>query len=153
MATTIGRMYSASFGGVSVSVAQDLFQIKSASGKITRIHEVTITQDTSENSETLPFQMHRGTTEGTGGGTPQAAALDQGDAPFGGVVEINNTTRSTAGSVIKREAQNILAGIHWLFTPETRPTISPEGILIMGLETAPGAALNMSGTILLEEIP
>ena len=154
MADTIGRMYSASFGGVAVSVAQDLFQVKSASGKITKIHEVLVTQDASETSEQLPFQMQRVSTDGTGGGTPNAAPLDPGDPPFNGVVEVNNTSRGTviAGSVIRREGQNILAGIHWLFTPETRPVISPEGIIIVGLETAPAVALNMSGTILIEEI-
>lgn len=154
MADTLGRMYSGSFGGVTVSAAQDLFQVKSASGKITRIHEVIITQDTSETSEQLPFQMHRVSTDGTGGATPNAAQLDPGDPPFNGVIEINNTGRATAisGSVLRREGQNILAGIHWLFTPETRPVISPEGIVVVGIETAPATALTMSGTIILEEI-
>ena len=153
MSNTIGRMYSASFGGVSVSAAQDLIQVKSGSGKVTFIHEVVITQDTSETSEQLPFQLHRVSTDGTGGGTPQVAELDPGDAPFAGTVEVNNTSRGTAGSVLRREGTNVLAGIHWLFTPPTRPVIPPEGLMVVGLEAAPAAALTMSGTILLEEQP
>ena len=153
MANTIGRMYSASFGAVNVASAQDLFQIKSGSGKVTIIHEVVVTQDASETSEQVPFQLHRVTTDGTGGTTPQVAALDVGDAPFAGVAETNNTSRGTAGSVLRREGQNLLVGIHWLFTPETRPKISPEGYMVVGLEANPANGLNMSGTILLEEIP
>lgn len=148
----MGRMYTAVFEGVSVSAAQDLFEITAPATAIVVLHQVTITQDASETSEQLPFTIERASASGSGGSTPTAQLLELGSTAFGGTVEANNTARATSSSVLFRRSENVLNGIDWLFTPEMRPVISPSGILIVGLDAAPGAALTMSGTIVFEEI-
>lgn len=147
------RVYSAVFAGVSVSVAQDLLEINAPSTGVVRILEVHISDDTSETSEQLPFQMHRASTSGSGGTAPTARPLDDGYGAFGGTVEVNNTTRGTAGNILRRRSENMLNGLHWIFADEKeRPVISPSGRLIVGLETAPAAARTMSGEIVFEVI-
>lgn len=153
-----GRMYSAVFSGVTVSAAQDLFELLAPSTAAIVIHGVSITQDTSETSEQLPFTIKRipaTVTSGSGGGTATPRRMAPGDAASGATVEINNTTRASSSGtieILRRRAENILNGVHWLFTPEERIVVPPSGTVIVGLETAPAAALTMSGEIVFEEI-
>jgi hypothetical protein len=78
--------------------------------------------------------------------------LAVGDAAFGGTVEANNTSPSTEGTILHSDCWNVLNGYVWIPTPECRPVISPSGRLIIELQTAPGDALTMSGTVYFEEI-
>jgi len=149
----MGRMYSAVFEGITVSIAQDLFELNAPSDAVVVVHEIRISDDTSEASEQLPFTIKRSTgSSGSGGATVTPEALEVGDAAFGGTVERNNTTRATTVTTLRRLSENMLNGVHWLFTPEVRLVISPSGRIIVGLETAPGSARTMSGTIIFEEI-
>jgi len=150
----MGRMYVAVFEGVSVSAVQDLFEVNSASTKVTIVHGVNITDDADETSEQLPFTMKRSTgTSGSGGSAPTARPMQDGDAAFAGTIEANNTTRATTVTTIRRKSGNLLGdGLEWLFTPEMRPVIAPSGRLVVGLEAAPGSARTLSGEIVLEEI-
>lgn len=154
----MGRMYSASFSGVSVSAAQDLFELAAAAGVAVVIHEVHISQDASETSEQLPFTIKRipaTVTSGSGGSTPTPRKMAPGDAAAASTVEANNTTRATSSGTIetiRRMSENILNGFHIVCTPETRIVVPPSGTIVVGLETAPGAALTMSGELIFEEI-
>ncbi len=78
--------------------------------------------------------------------------MDPGDQVFDGTVEANNTTQSTEGNQLHAAAFNVLNGYIWMPTPECRPVIGPSGRLIIELQTAPGSALTMSGTVYFEEI-
>lgn len=151
----MGRIYTAVFEEESVSAAQDLFEIVAPSDAIVKIHELVLGQSSDagdSESEQLSVIIHRGSTSGSGGGTPTARPMEAGDAAFGGTVETNNTTQSTEGNILWGDAFNVLAGLQKIWTPETRPVISPSGRLIVELQTAPADALTMSGTLVFEEI-
>lgn len=151
----MGRMYSATFEEVSVSAAQDLFELNAPSDAVVIVHGLTISQSSDAGdteSEQLNVLIHRGTTSGSGGSTPTARPMEVGDAAFGGTVEANNTSQSSEGNQLHAESFNVMAGLHIWWTPETRPVLSPSGRLIVELQSTPGDALTMSGTIYFEEI-
>ena len=151
----MGRMYSAVFEQVAVTVAQDLFEIVAPSDAIVRIHEIHIGQSSDagdSESEQLNVLIHRGTTSGSGGTTPTPSPLEVGDAAFGGTVEANNTTQGTEGVFLSSHDFNVMAGLDIVYTPETRPVISPSGRLIVESQIAPSDSLTMDGYIVFEEI-
>ena len=80
------------------------------------------------------------------------AAHAQSDAAFGGTCEANNTTQSAEGTFLHSDTFNVRAGYQFIWTPETRPVVSPSGLFIVELQTAPADSLTMSGTIYFEEI-
>lgn len=151
----MGRIYSASFEEVAVTVAQDLFEVVAPADSAVIIHSVTITQSTDAGdaqAEMLPILIHRGTATGTGGSSPTASPLQLGDAAFGGTVEVNNTTQSAEGTFLHAEAFNVQIGFYYLPPPEDRPVISPSALFIVELQAAPDDSLTMNGTVVFEEI-
>ena len=148
----MGRMYTIPMDAVSVSVAKDLMRISVATNKIAILHEVVVTQDQSEVSEQLPFQLHRASTDGTGTAViPEK--LDPGDAAFSGTAAVNLTVDTTiSGLLLHRESQNVLNGWTFTPTPEGRIVIPGGGRIVIRLDAAPAAALPMSISALIEEI-
>jgi hypothetical protein len=148
----MGLMYAAVFEEVSVSAIQDLFQIAAPSTGSVIVHGCYISQSASETSEQLPILVHRGSTDGSGGTTLTPSPLQVGGAAAESTVEANNTTQSTEGAFVHAEGFNVLNGWIWMPTPETRPTLSPSGRLVVELQVAPTAALTMNGVLLFEEV-
>ena len=151
----MGRMYSATFEEVAVTAAQDLFQILAPADSAVILHSLHISQSSDagdSESEQLNVLIHRGSTDGSGGSTPTPTPLHLGDAAAGTVVEANNTTQGTEGTFVHAESFNVMAGLQIVWTPETRPVISPSDLLHIELQTAPADSLTMSGTIYFEEI-
>jgi hypothetical protein len=151
-AVVIGRMYSATFEEVSVTAAQDLFEINAPSNAIVILHALHIAQSSDIGFEQLNILIHRGTTSGSGGSSITARPLEAGGGSFNGSVEANNTTQSTEGTILHSQCFSIQGGCDWDFLPECRPVISPSGRLIIELQPAPADALPMRGTIYFEEI-
>jgi len=147
-----GRMYSAVFEEVAVTAVQDLFEIVAAADSIVIIHGFEISQSSDTDSEQLSLLLHRGTATGTGGSSVTPSPMNVGDAAFGGTVEANNTTQSVESTFIHAAAFNVLSGYVYVWTPETRPVISPSGLFIIELQTAPADSLTMSGVVYFEEI-
>lgn len=145
-------MYTATFEEVAVSAAEDLFEINAPSDGVVVVHGLEISQSSDTDSEQLNLLIHRASTSGSGGSTPTARPLEVGDPAFGGTVEANNTSQGTEGTILHSAAFNVLNGYVWWPTPECRPVISPSGRLVVELQTTPGDALTMSGTIYFEEI-
>ena len=148
----MGRMYSATFEEIAVSAVQDLFEVVAPSDAAVVIHGFEISQSSDTDSEMLNLLVHRGTASGSGGASVTASPLAVGDAAFGGTVERNNTTQSVEGTILHSAAFNVLNGYVWIPTPECRPVISPSGLFIVELQTAPADALTMSGVVYFEEI-
>lgn len=153
----MGRMYVATFAGVSVSAVQDLFELTLPATCVVQIHRAEITNDASETSEQLPIQLRRGvgSTSGSGGSTATPAKLGgTGDPASTVTVEINNTTVMSAGTIttLARRGFNVLSG--WLYapTPEERIVLSPSERLSVHLPTAPSAAITLSGEVVFEEL-
>ena len=151
----MGRMYTATFEEVAVTVVQDLFQILAPADSIVKLHALIISQSSDagdSQSEQLNILIHRGSTNGSGGSVPTPTPMNLGDAAAGTVVEANNTSQGTEGTFIHAESFNVMAGLQIWWTPETRPVISPSDLLHIELQTAPADPLTMSGTVYFEEM-
>lgn len=151
----MGRMYSAAFEQVSVTAAQDLFEINAPADSVVVLHGLTISQSSDagdSQSEQLPLLIHLGSSTGSGGTTATPSPMHLGDAAFGGTVTVNNTSQSTEGTILHAESFNVMAGLALWWTPETRPVISPSDRLIIELQSAPTDALTMDGTVYIEEL-
>ena len=99
------------------------------------------------------MQISRATgTAGSGGTTPTARPHEVGTPAFGGSVEMNNTTQAGTTTVLHEDSFNVRVG--WVYTPEAdeRFVISPSGVLVLELPVAPGDALDVKQSVVLEEI-
>lgn len=152
----MSRMYTAVLDALSVAAVDELFFIAAPADAVVRIHEIVITQDTSETSEQLPLNIFRTATDQSAKGTANTPApLSAGDAAFGGTVRTNILTAETFATettMLMRQAQNALNGWHILPTPECRIDISPSARLVIKLDAAPASALPISGYVIFEEI-
>lgn len=151
----MGRLYYAEFDGVSVTAAQDLFEVIAPSDAIVVVHEVHVGQISDEGdaqAEMLDILMHRGTATGSGGSSVTPNPKEVGDAAFGGTCEANNTSQSVESAPLVSSAFNAQIGFFWTPTPEERPVVSPGGLFIVELQNAPADALTMHGYIVFEEI-
>lgn len=151
----MGRMYSAVFEKITVSAAQDLFEINAPDDSAVIIHGWAIGQSSDagdSESEQLNILVHRGSTSGSGGSTVTARPLQVGDSAFGGTIKANNTSQSTEGILIDARCFNVMAGIEIIYTPEMRPILSPSGRLIIELQDAPADGLIVNGSVFFEEI-
>lgn len=155
----MGRMYAVTFENVSVSAAQDLFEIAPADDKPCIVHAIHLAQisdvgDAAE--EMLRLEIIRGyTTSGSGGSAATPAALNPNDPAASFAAEINNTTLANTGTVVvlHADAFNIRAGWVYIPTPECRPIVTQaQTTLVVRLMAAPADAVTMSGTLVVEEL-
>jgi len=153
-------MYSVPFSSVAVTAQQDLFEITAAAAKPVVVHSIEIEQSTEvgdAQEEGLSVLLKRGssaTTSGSGGTTPTPPVIVSGDTAFGGVTEVNNTTKMSGGTITLLRAWNWNVRIPFfkVFTPETRPVIVGGERLTVELATTPADSITVSGTMLVEEI-
>lgn len=158
----MGRMYIAQFNEVAVTAAQDLFEIAAPSTGVIVIHEWSIGQNTDvgdAQDEVLRIEEVRGdgtVTSGSGGSTPTPEPIDNGYGASGATVEANNTTRMATGTgtldVLRQYFWNVRVGLEKVYTPETRPVISPSDRWTLSLDDTPADSITMSGSIVFEEI-
>jgi hypothetical protein len=147
-------MYTAGFEAIAVSAVQDLFQLLAASNVAVIVHEVRFSQVTVEVSEMVELMMHRGSTNGSGGGTDTPNPNDMSLPAADTTVEINNTTQATNGTLVgfRKEVWQMVHPFLWLPPPEGRVLIPGGDLFHVSLETAPDAETTMSGAILFEEL-
>lgn len=158
----MGRKYSAQFNGVAVTAQQDVFELVAPSDAVVVVHAIELEQttevgDTAEEGLSIILKRGIGTvTSGSGGSTPTAQPVEDGDAAFGGTVEANNTTKMVVGTgtleTLAAWAWNVRVPFNKIFTPELRPVISPGNRLTVELGTTPADSITMNGTIWFEEI-
>lgn len=154
----MSRFYSITFENVSVSAAQDLFEISPADDKPCTIHAIELSQisdvgDAAE--EMLRLEIVRGYASGSGGSAFTPVALNPNDPASSFSAEINNTTIGAAGSpvVVYAAAFNIRSGWLYVPTPECRPIVTQaQTTLQVRLMAAPADAVTMSGTMIVEEM-
>jgi len=154
----MGRIYTAPFVSIAVTVVQDLWELLLPSDLVVLIHAIELTQRTSTTSEILSVSLKLiplTVTSGSGGGTITPSKNDEGDITSSVTVERNNTTRASSSGSIETKRQwdwNIIPGLHKTFTPDMRPVLSPSSTYVVGLEIAPGTSMNISGVLTYEEI-
>lgn len=158
----MGRFYTATFKSIAVTAAQDLFEIAAPSDAVVVIHEWGLFQTTELGDaaeEQLLLTTNRGVgtvTSGSGGAAVTPQQIEDGDSAFGGTVERNNTTVMAAGTGSLEELEifgwNIRVPLQRIYTPETRPVISPGNRWTLELESVPADSITMHGFVTFEEI-
>lgn len=155
----MGRMYTVTFAAVPVTLSQDLFMIAPASNKPVRLHELYLgqTSDVGDaQEEMLRVQIIRGhTTVGSGGSSVTPAPHLSADTIAGFVARVNDTTIASGGTSTVHFAEpfNIRAGLHQVWTPETRPPCTTASTrIVVRLMAAPADEITMSGTLYVEEV-
>ncbi len=156
----MGRMYSAEFSKVAVSLDQDFFEISPADDKPVRIHALFLSQSSDVGDaaeEILNFKIMRGHTSSgsVGGSAPTPAPLNPIDTAAGAAVEINNTTIATTGTIVDLHsgAFNIRTGLQLILPPDQQPvTTEANTTVVVRLLENTADELIMSGTIYFEEL-
>jgi len=158
-----GRFYSATFKSTAVTAAQDLFEIASPSDAVTVVHSWFLSQSTETGDaaeEMLILTCNRGVgtvTSGSGGAAVTPQPIGDGDPAYGGTVERNNTSIMVVGTGtletdLEVYAWNIRVPFVQVYTPETRPVISPGNRWTLEMESTPADSITMHGTVIFEEI-
>ena len=148
-------VYLASFEGISISAAQDLFEVKAPTDAVVMIESLTwchcsVLTATDEILDLTVKQYSGSPTSGSGGASVTAYAQTSGQSASGSTVERNNTTRLTGGTLkYTRPFQARTKSEHMFWDPADRGPIvlSPGETFVWGLETAPAAAITVSATI------
>jgi hypothetical protein len=152
------RLYTVQFSAVAVTAQQDLFEITAAADSIVAIHDIHLSQLTDvkdAEEEMLLILMKSGqTSSGTGGTTPTPGALEFQDSVFGGVTDVNNTTKASAGTIVTHAVWhwNVRIPFDVIFTPETRPILAPSRRWTIELGTTPADSITMGGYVTFAEI-
>src|SRR5262245_50742145 len=101
----MGQRYVVSFDAVSVSAAQDLFELNVASTRVVIIHSLYLGQTSDMGdaaAEALKVQFITGhSSSGSGGSTPTPAAI-QGGPSAASTCEANNTTIASSGTAVTK---------------------------------------------------
>jgi len=157
----MGQIYDAIFQAVAVTALQDLFEILAPSDAAVIIHgwEMLQTSDVGDaEEEILQIETVRGlgSTTGSGGTTVTTQAKEEGFSAAASIVEANNTTRLTAGGgsleILESFGWNNRIPLEKIYTPETRPIISPSDHWTLSLPVAPSDEFTMSGKVTFEEV-
>lgn len=152
-------LYVATFAGVSVTAAQDVFEITAPATSRVMIREIRIGQYSDAGdaqAEMLSVQVIRGyTTSGSGGAsvTPVNLSPVAGALAAASAVERNNTTvaQDGTGAVLIADAFNVMRGWRYAPAPDERIEVGISQRLVVRI-TAPADALTMNGTVLFEEV-
>lgn len=156
------RLYTAQFNAVAVTALQDLFEIQAPTDAVVKIHDWEIFQTSDfgdAQEEVLRLECVRGVgtvTTGSGGTTVTPQPVEDGDVAFGGTVKANNTTRMAVGTGTLETLPQLGWQVRYpkekVYTPETRPVISPGNRWTLSLPVGPADSLTVSGTVTFEEI-
>ncbi len=155
-----GTLFSATFTAVSVSAAQDVFEITSPATRRVRIQDIRLGQYSDfgdAQAEILSVLILRGyTVSGSAGSSVTPANVISDSAKVAqSTVEANNTTVANTGTAVTllADAWNVQAGA-WVAPLSDRLAfvIGPSTRLVVRI-TAPADALTMNGTMIFEELP
>jgi len=158
----MARTFTAIFEPTAVTTAVDFFEIAAPTTGVVMILEWNIYQitdfgDTEE--EILDIETVRGdgtVTSGSGGSTVTPQPLDNGDGAAGSTVEALNTTRMAVGTgvldITLKDGWNVRAPYNKVYTPETRPIVTPGDRWTLSLDDAPADSITIGGSITFVEL-
>ena len=155
-------IYTVTFENVSVSAAQDFFEITPADDKPVKIlgwnvDNVGGTADAGDAQEELLRILLRSghSTSGSGGSAPTPIPLVASMSAAGFAAEVNNTTIASTGTThdIYAGGMNVRVPYAFWLPEKCQPIISQaETRVVLRLVAAPADAVSMSGTIWVEEL-
>jgi len=155
-------MYTVIFENVTVSAAQDFFEITPADDKPIQIRGWEIdnvggTADAGDaQEELLRLLLRRGhATSGSGGSAPTPVPVVSSDSASGFTAEVNNTTIASTGTTkdIWAGGVNVRVPGPFFLPPELCPVISQADVtIVLRLLAAPADAISLSGTLWVAEL-
>lgn len=151
------RAYSVEFAGVSVSAVQDLLAVYCGSSMAIECQGFVIGQITGTTIQNLKISLKRlpaTVTAGSGGTTPTPQKLERGDAAATATAHANDTTQATTSgtaAVLHADVFNTINGYQFFFPPALVPDFGLSEACVLSLDTAPGSALTMNGTLYFAE--
>lgn len=153
----MGFIYSAPMDAAAVTLATDLFHVTATADSPVLVHMLELGQTTDLGDaaeEVLRIGVYRAVTGGSGGVAATEVAYNHASNPaVTAAVLTNNTTASTAGTLLQIITWNIRIPTQWWWTPETRVRIDAgEDPLAFRLLTAPTDSVTVSGTLVWEEL-
>ncbi len=147
------------FSGVSVTAAQDLFEILPAADHPVRLLGLFLSQSSEVGDsaeEMMRLQIIRGhTSGGSGGSSATPVPIDPGDPAAGFAAGVNNTTIASSGTttILHSECLNERVGMGLWWTPECAPIANQANTtIVIRLLDAPADSVTMSGTLYVEEM-
>lgn len=154
-----GRIYTVSFTGVTVTLADDLFEITPADDKPCQIIGLFIGQSSDPGdaqAEQTGYRIIRGhTTSGSGGTSTTPVRSGGSGAAAGFTAETCNTTPASGGTTVDLHAGviNWQAG-EYLWLPEGCEwgASQADTTLVVRLIAAPADSLTVSGTLYVREL-
>ncbi len=153
----MSRIYKVPFDNILVSAAQDLLQIKGATGKMLRILEINLAcTDTSlATGQMLQLRcrfLPATVTDGSGGGTITPVAMPGDSAASFTCLRNNTTPATTSGTAVVHRTDSM-----HLYSPYTYPFPKPVEVgqsesFTFELEGAPSGTVHLSGGAIVEEL-
>ena len=156
----MGRRYSVSTEAVAVSAAQDLLQIKGATGKILRIRSISVgatdtTEPTAQQLELRCRFLPATVTDGSGGTTPTPRPYDAGDSAASFTAKANNTTPATSSgtvAILEEWGVHIANGLIWVFPDAETPIVGPSESFTFELLSTVTGTVHLSTKATVEEL-
>lgn len=152
------RTYSVSFENISMASAQDLLQIKGATGKMLRILRIWwgATDTTAPTNQQISLRarfLPAAVTDGSGGSTPTPRPMDPGDAAASFTALANDTTKATTSgtaAILEENGVNVFSGYDYMFPRP--PVVGPSESFVFELLSTVTGTLHASGGAIVEEI-
>ena len=152
----MGRVYTISFAGVSVTAVQDLITVFTGV-KAIKLHSVVLGQVSATAVGNLAISIKRlpaTITSGSGGSTPTPIPVSLNDTAATVTAHANDTSRTTTGGTAQTlvaDVFNVINGYLYLPPAEDRIVVGPNEALVISLDGAPSGAEVMSGYAVVEE--
>lgn len=151
----MGRMYTVTTGPLAATAAKDMLTLAAPADLIVAVHwwQITNSSDAGDaESEQLRAILSRVAAAGSGGSSVTPVKLSEGDVASSVTCTKTNTTQAATPSTIDARSFNVMAGVEVIYTPESRPIISPSKIAVLSLETVPADSITLEAIICFEEI-
>ena len=130
----MGRIYTAT-SDIATFTSGDIAEITAPADAVVIIHAISVGAQ-SELDDSSVVVIAKAGTGGSGGGTITPNPIETGNPAFGGTVEEGNSTPASSLTTLERFRFSTLAGVDYIWTPETRLILSPSQILVMTMEDA-----------------
>jgi len=132
-----GRMYSLIMDAISITAAKDLISYTVPADVAFILHEVNVTQEDVETSDSGAIQIHFASgVAGVGTAATPRALNDGNSVAAGGTALVNLTTDETEGNLVARRGFNVLGQMHYLPTPASQIVVGGQGIIVVRSDVA-----------------
>ena len=154
-----GRTYNVAFKNVSVSAVQDLIAVTATANMAFEVVSFTIGQTDNPTTPALLAislkHLPATVTAGSGGNSATPDKDLPTDAAATVTGRINDTTQATTGGTADYphvDVWNTVNGYGWIFPKDGRPSCKPSEAMVLSLDTAPGGAIHVSGSMKIREL-